>query len=388
MAERSDSSSHGRRSKPASNASARPKGSRKSNSGQSGERSTKSPARREGEGPPARRSGDSQAARRSGDGREGRPAGPREPERAGPRSWGSLGRKGAARVGQGESDKRGGGVVDRSGPPNAGRGSDEWVRVDVRDDAAKAVDRGRRPNNGDKPTRKRTPKGADTDLAPKERRGREPRRPGPGTGGADARHELVKALGATRGDRANLRLRDAAAAFERDRFEEARSLLVPIAKAAPQALAARELLGLTYYRLGKWKEAVRELEAFRGASGTTEQHPVLADCYRAQRRHDLVEELWEELRAASPSAELVAEGRIVMAGSFGDRGRFGDAIKLLDRSHAKVTRPKSHHLGEAYALADLYERAGEVARARELFRWVTEHDPTFSDAAERCVALT
>ena len=34
-----------------------------------------------------------------------------------------------------------------------------------------------------------------------------------------------------------------------------------------------------------------------------------------------VEELWDELRQASPSAELVMEGRIVMAGSLADRGR-------------------------------------------------------------------
>jgi tetratricopeptide (TPR) repeat protein len=141
----------------------------------------------------------------------------------------------------------------------------------------------------------------------------------------------VRALGASRGTRANERLRDAAHAFERERYEEARKLLKPFAEQAPQALAVRELLGLTYYRLGRWKDAARELEAFRAGSDSTEQHPVLADTYRALKRHREVEALWDELREASPSADLVAEGRIVMAGSLADRDDLAGAIACLGR---------------------------------------------------------
>jgi len=197
----------------------------------------------------------------------------------------------------------------------------------------------------------------------------------------------VRALGAQRGGRANQRLRDAAHAFERDRFEESRTLLKPIAEAAPQAAAVRELLGLTYYRLGRWADAVRELEAFRELARSTEQHPVLADCYRALNRRTEVEALWDELREVSPSADLVTEGRIVMAGSLGDQGRLAEAITLLERAQRGVKRPAVHRLRQAYALADLYERAGEVARARELFRWVLDHEPDFADVAERTASL-
>ena len=197
----------------------------------------------------------------------------------------------------------------------------------------------------------------------------------------------MRALGAARGKRANERLRDAAHAFERERYEEARTLLRPIAEQAPGAVAVRELLGLTYYRLGRWKDAVRELEAFRELTHSTEQHPVLADAYRGLRRHREVEALWDELREASPAADLVAEGRIVMAGSLADRGDLRDAVALLERAQATVKRPKVHHLRQAYALADLYERAGDVARARELFRWVGDHEPDFADALDRARAL-
>ena len=141
--------------------------------------------------------------------------------------------------------------------------------------------------------------------------------------------ELVKALGDQKGGRAADRLREASKAFEHDRFDEARSTLRPIAEQAPGAASVRELYGLTLYRLGRWKDAARELEAFRTLTGSTEQHPVLADCYRALKRWAHVDELWEELREASPSPELVSEGRIVVAGALADRGRLAEAIALL-----------------------------------------------------------
>ena len=40
-----------------------------------------------------------------------------------------------------------------------------------------------------------------------------------------------------------------------------------------------------------------------------------------------------------------------------------------------------------YALADLYERAGDLPKARELFLRIRRHDAGFADAAERLAAL-
>jgi tetratricopeptide (TPR) repeat protein len=187
--------------------------------------------------------------------------------------------------------------------------------------------------------------------------------------------------------KAEQRLRDASRAFKRERFDEARKILRPLAEAAPTAESVRELLGLTYYRLGRWKAAAGELEAFRDLSGSTEQHPVLADCYRALGRHGKVAELWEELRAASPSAALVAEGRIVAAGSLADQGRLEDAIHVLSVAKAPTKRPKEHHLRVTYALADLHERAGDVPRARQLFGLVAAADPELGDVSARLRAL-
>jgi tetratricopeptide (TPR) repeat protein len=145
----------------------------------------------------------------------------------------------------------------------------------------------------------------------------------------------------------------------------------------------RELYGLALYRLGRWEAAVAELEAFRALTASTDQHPVLADCYRALGEHGQVARLWDELRAASPRAELVTEGRIVAAGDLADQGRLPDAIRLLSDRWRFPANPREHHLRRAYALADLLERAGEVPRARELFRRIASADPGFGDVARR-----
>ena len=183
-------------------------------------------------------------------------------------------------------------------------------------------------------------------------------------------------------------LSDAATAFAAERYPEARRLLTPLVGEVPDLPEARELLGLTLYRLGRWKEAAKQLEAFVELAGhSTEQHPVLADCYRALGRHARVRELWEELRVASPSGPLVAEGRIVAAGSLADQGDLAGAISLLGRGFKLPTRPQEHHLRRAYALADLYERSGDVPQARALFSRLAKAEPGYLDVAERLSSL-
>jgi tetratricopeptide (TPR) repeat protein len=200
--------------------------------------------------------------------------------------------------------------------------------------------------------------------------------------------ELAELVGSKRAATLAPRLAAAADAFADERYPEARQILQPLGKEVPGSPTVRELLGLTYYRLGRWQQAARELEAFRDLTGgSTEQHPVLADCYRAQRRYDRADELWSELREASPSGELVTEGRIVAAGALADRGRLDEAIELLERGWRLPKAPRDHHLRRAYALADLYERAGDLPRARETFGWVLRHDRSFADAAERAAGL-
>jgi tetratricopeptide (TPR) repeat protein len=186
--------------------------------------------------------------------------------------------------------------------------------------------------------------------------------------------------------KANAKLEDAARAYSADRYQDALRILRKLVAQSPSSAAVRELLGLTFYRMGRWQWAVRELEAYHKLSGSYDQFPVVADCYRAMRQYSDAEATWEELRQASPSAEVVAEGRLVAAGSLADQGDLRGAVKLLEGS-LRRSRPKVSHLRQWYALADLYERAGELSRARELFSQIAAVDPDAYDVRQRLVAL-
>jgi tetratricopeptide (TPR) repeat protein len=276
--------------------------------------------------------------------------------------WGGVARKGAGRVrdaGQGDASK----AFQAATPGREPWEPEVWIDEGaVRGEANKAVGRGRSSRR------------VATSTTEDERE-------------IAVDPSLKRAIGAKSLERVEQKLKDASRDFRRERFEEAKRILKPLAESAPTAESVRELLGLTYYRLGRWRLAVAELEAFRNLNGSTEQHPVLADCYRALGRHAKVTELWEELRAASPSAALVAEGRIVYAGSLADQGRLEDAIAVLAASKPPAKHPQEHHLRVTYALADLHERAGDVPKARQLFAIVAAADPELGDVEARLRAL-
>jgi tetratricopeptide (TPR) repeat protein len=198
--------------------------------------------------------------------------------------------------------------------------------------------------------------------------------------------EIADAAGVRAGAKLAERLAEAVHAYDRDRYQDALRILRPLARAVPTAPAVRELLGLTLYRLGRWRMALDEFDQYRAMSASFDQYPAMMDCQRALHLHRAVDELWEELRQASPSGEVVAEGRIVMAGSLADRRDLPGAIKLLERDIA-IKKPRLHHLREWYALADLYERAGDVPRARDLFARVEAADPEAFDTHDRLRAL-
>lgn len=273
-----------------------------------------------------------------------------------------MARKGAGRLNDAEPSRASEAFRQAQPPPWQ---ADRWERSDeVRAEAADAVTRGGARSRPTDPRRGKAAKVAE-----------------------EARDELTREVGAARGPRLAERLADATRAFDRERYGDARRMLTQLAERAPSVAAVRELLGLTLYRMGKWREGARELETFRSLTGSVEQHPVLADCYRALRRYAEVDELWVELREVSPSAELVAEGRIVAAGALADAGDLAGAIALIEPAVKPGRRPQDHHLRLLYVLADLRERAGDAPRARTLFERLAAASPGFADVDDRLGAL-
>ena len=185
-------------------------------------------------------------------------------------------------------------------------------------------------------------------------------------------------------------MESAVAAYDRGRFQDASRLARQLAAEVGTVAAVRRLAGFASYRLGRWREAVRQFEAYRELSGDhTDTVPALMDCQRALGRHRKVAELWTDLRQRSPDADILSEARIVAAGSLADRGDLPAAIELLTSAGAgrALRNPSDRHLRQWYALADLYERAGEVPRARELFMRLAQVDPEAYDVSDRLESL-
>lgn len=204
----------------------------------------------------------------------------------------------------------------------------------------------------------------------------------------DVRAEIALATPARRVATIESRLAAAVRAYERDRYRDALAILRALARTVPDAPAVRELLGLSLYRIGDWKGALRELRRFGELSDSTDQLPVVADCERALGHHREVAEIWSELRRSGASSDVLVEGRLVAAGSLADQGRYRDAIALIAPTASKtLRRPQPQHVRQWYALADLYERAGDVPRARQMFERVVAADSEVADAPERLAQL-
>jgi tetratricopeptide (TPR) repeat protein len=202
----------------------------------------------------------------------------------------------------------------------------------------------------------------------------------------DAVAEVEREAG-SRSARYHERLRSAAEALERGRFDDARRMVAPVLRDLPNVAMAHEVAGLAFYSTGQWRKAAAELELARQLDRSVRHHAVLADCYRAMRRYDTAAELWAELKGASPAPALMAEGRIVAAGALADQGDLRGALKLMEPARAIPKKPREHHLRQWYVIADLLDRSGEIIEARRYFSLVAQVDAEFADVVQRLAGL-
>jgi tetratricopeptide (TPR) repeat protein len=215
------------------------------------------------------------------------------------------------------------------------------------------------------------------------RRSRPPRAVAPETAvriGADARDSKRAAV-------LTERLAQAQEALDREHLEDARRLALQLVRELPNVAAVHEILGLTAYRMGRWKQAATELETAQGLHHAVELLPVLADVYRAQKRWADVERVWAEVRELSPPQEVMAEARIVAAGAQADQDDLQGALRTMARATQVPKKVRDHHLRQWYVLGDLYDRAGEPLEAVRWFELVAVHDRDFVDVTDRLRAL-
>jgi tetratricopeptide (TPR) repeat protein len=177
----------------------------------------------------------------------------------------------------------------------------------------------------------------------------------------------------------------AAASYERGRYLDALRAIKPVVDEVPSVAAVRELAGLAAYRSNRWREAARHLQAYGEMTDSLDHVPVLMDTQRALDKPKKVAQLWSELRHSSPEPDVLAEGRIVAAATLAEGGDLNGAISLLATAGATkaLRNPSNRHVRQWYVLADLYERAGDVPRARQYFERVARAEPDAYDVAER-----
>ena len=200
---------------------------------------------------------------------------------------------------------------------------------------------------------------------------------------------VEREAGPQRSARVRERLTAAAEALGRNRYDDARRMVSTVLRDAPNVAMGHEIAGQAFYATGQWRKAIAELELARELDHSLVHHPVLADSYRALKRYDKVEELWRELREASPEPGLMAEGRIIAAGALADQGDLRDALSLMQKAAVvpKTGKVREHHLRQWYVLGDLHDRAGDVVDARRFFSLVVQHDADFADARQRLANL-
>ncbi len=216
---------------------------------------------------------------------------------------------------------------------------------------------------------------------------RTPLRDGAPAPGVEITRDVAGVADPRRVDKLAAKLELARVALDRERYAEAKRIARSLLKELSRLASVHEVIGLASYRLGQWRDATAALEIARQINEKIEYLPILADCYRAQRRWSDVDAVWKDLKEQSPAPDVMAEGRIIVAGSLADRGDLNQAIELMRKSMSSPRRVREYHLRQWYVLADLYDRAGDIQRARELFVRVAAQDSDFADVRDRISSL-
>jgi len=189
------------------------------------------------------------------------------------------------------------------------------------------------------------------------------------------------------GDRALDTFQDAVALLERGQDAAAAKVARDAKGLAPRSGAVREVLGMALYRTERFREALRELQAYRRMTGRVDQNHLIADSYRALGAPEKAVEPAVEAMGSQIPEEARVEAAVVGASALADLGRFTEALGMLRSFRAEEQLARPFHLRLWYVTGEILERAGRPQEAAEEFRRVVRHDPGAFDAADRLAKL-
>ncbi|HVL80755.1 MAG TPA: tetratricopeptide repeat protein [Actinomycetota bacterium] len=179
----------------------------------------------------------------------------------------------------------------------------------------------------------------------------------------------------------------AAKAYEEGSYAQALTLANQAKQHAPRSATVREMLGLAYYRLGRWREAARELAAYRRMSDRRDEDHIYADCERALGRPEKALEILQGLTPSEVGPEVYVEALVVAAGALMDLNRHEQAVEVLKRGPVDPEPVLEYHLRLWYVLAEALEGSGRRAEARDWWDAIYAEDPDFFDVADRRLGL-
>jgi tetratricopeptide (TPR) repeat protein len=200
--------------------------------------------------------------------------------------------------------------------------------------------------------------------------------------------EDIRAAAGGKSNRAVALVEEAVAALDRDRLGDAIRAAQQAKALAARSGAVREVLGMALYRKGSFREALRELQAYRRLTGRPDQNHLIADSHRALGSPEKALPLVREALDARIGAEARAEAAVVGGSALADLGRYQEALTLLRRFDRAGDSSHPFDLRVWYVTGDVLERAGRVREAARAFQRVVDHDPEAFDAAERLSRLS
>lgn len=197
----------------------------------------------------------------------------------------------------------------------------------------------------------------------------------------------LKAASGTQLDHVATAFVDAGSALEDGDVPRAVELLREAKRRASRSAVIREALGIALYLDGSFRDAGRELAAYRRMSGRQDQNHLLADCARANGNLDRAEDLVDEMIRAGVAADRVVEGLLVIAGARADRGDHDAALAVLHRVDLEPRRIEPYHLRLWHLAADIAARRGDDRGAAGYLEAIVTVDPEFMDVRDRLDAL-